>query len=71
MFILPPSIEVLRQRLEGRGTETEETINTRVKNASDEIAFAKEHNLWDDIVYNHILNDAFDEMKFKLTKNGF
>mmetsp|Transcript_39544 Transcript_39544/g.51800 ORF Transcript_39544/g.51800 Transcript_39544/m.51800 type:complete len:90 (+) Transcript_39544:315-584(+) len=31
--VLPPSIDDLRKRLEGRGTETAEKINTRVGNA--------------------------------------
>ena len=71
MFILPPSIEELQRRLEGRGTETPETVKTRVQNASDEIDFAHEHKLADDIVYNHVLDDAFEELKFKLKTNGF
>ena len=31
--ILPPSIDSLRERLVGRGTETEETLKTRLGNA--------------------------------------
>jgi guanylate kinase len=37
LFILPTSIEALETRLRGRGTETEETLNTRIKNARSEI----------------------------------
>ena len=38
LFIFPPSIETLEQRLTGRGTETEETLKTRLQNARSEIA---------------------------------
>lgn len=37
IFILPPSLEVLEQRLKGRGTDTEEVIRTRLKNALTEM----------------------------------
>ena len=39
LFIQPPSVAELRRRLESRGTETEETINTRVSKAEYEISF--------------------------------
>lgn len=39
LFIQPPSVEELRKRLESRGTETEETINTRINKAAYEISF--------------------------------
>jgi len=37
LFIDIPSMEVLRERLTGRGTESEETINKRMKNAVGEL----------------------------------
>lgn len=37
IFILPPSLEELENRLRGRGTEKEEVIQKRLKNALDEI----------------------------------
>ena len=40
IFIKPPSLEVLRERLVGRGTETPETIELRMANAADELALA-------------------------------
>ena len=36
-FIAPPSIEELERRLRARGTETEETLATRIRNASREM----------------------------------
>jgi guanylate kinase len=38
IFILPPSIEELRQRLETRGTDSAQTIALRLENAKKEIA---------------------------------
>lgn len=38
IFILPPSMEELKNRIVGRGTETEETIKLRLKNAIGEIS---------------------------------
>ena len=37
IFILPPSFEVLRARLTSRGTEQEEQLNVRLKNAFNEV----------------------------------
>ena len=37
IFIMPPSLEKLEQRLRDRGTETEEQIESRLKTARDEI----------------------------------
>jgi guanylate kinase len=37
IFILPPSFEVLRARLTSRGTEGEDELNTRLKNAFNEV----------------------------------
>lgn len=39
LFIQPPSVAELRRRLESRGTETDETINTRISKAEYEISF--------------------------------
>ena len=38
IFILPPSMQVLRERLTGRGTETEEAVERRLHNAVWEIS---------------------------------
>ena len=43
IFILPPDMEELRRRLEGRGTDTQEVIEKRLANAECEIARADEY----------------------------
>ena len=42
IFVLPPSMKVLRERLTGRGTETEEAVERRLRNAVWEIS-QKDH----------------------------
>lgn len=50
VFIMPPSIESLRQRLLKRGTETPESLELRLRNATIEMAAAPEY---DHVVVNH------------------
>ncbi len=40
LFVAPPSIEALEQRLKDRGTETPETLRLRVEKAAHELTFA-------------------------------
>lgn len=44
IFIMPPSVEELRRRLEGRGTDSAEVIDERVGRAEYEISFAKDYD---------------------------
>ena len=53
VFIMPPSVEELERRLRGRGTETEEKIQGRLKTALEEMKYADR--------YDHIVvNDELD-----------
>jgi len=58
LFIEPPSVEELRRRLEGRGTETQESLMARVNKAAYEISF-KHH--FDRIIVNDHLEKACRE----------
>ena len=60
IFIMPPSLEVLEQRLRGRGTETEEVVQQRLNEALTEISKAYEY---DYIVVNDNLEDAIAQVK--------
>lgn len=60
VFILPPSIEELRRRLEKRGSETGEVIQRRVQEAAREIETAVNY---DYLVVNRTLEDAVDDLK--------
>merc|ERR1712185_298990 len=39
LFVAPPKFEELEKRLRGRGTETEEKVQLRLKNARSELAY--------------------------------
>ncbi len=58
IFIAPPSVEVLRQRLKGRGTDSDEMIEKRVDKAEYEMTFAPK---FDKIIVNDCLEDALQE----------
>lgn len=45
VFIMPPSIEVLKQRLEKRGTEPEDKIRNRINKATLELKYAKKFDV--------------------------
>ena len=55
IFITPPSFEELKNRLIGRGTETEEVINSRLARAAEE---AEEMDKYDYIVVNDQVEDC-------------
>jgi guanylate kinase len=59
VFVSPPSIEILEQRLRGRGTDSEETIQKRLKNARDELSRSPE---FDRTIINDHLEKAYKEL---------
>lgn len=59
VFIQPPSIEVLKQRLEGRGTDAPDVIQTRLERASFELTFAPQ---FDKVVVNDDLATAENQL---------
>lgn len=59
VFIMPPSYKELKRRLSGRGTETQELIDKRMKEALNEIARATE---FDYIVVNDNIDIAVDDI---------
>lgn len=58
LFIQPPSIEVLKQRLESRGTDAPEIIKDRLARAEFELSYADK---FDKVVVNDNLEDAQSE----------
>jgi len=60
IFILPPSLEVLEQRLRNRATDDESTIAMRLKNAITEIQQAI---TYDFIIINNELEVAVEDLK--------
>ena len=60
IFVAPPSVEVLTQRLKGRGTENAESLNVRLSNALKEIALKDKY---DYVIVNDDLNSACNELR--------
>lgn len=64
IFIKPPSIEELQNRLIGRGTDSAETIQKRINKAEFEMTFADK---FDTIIVNDQLEEAIQNTKETLT----
>ena len=60
IFILPPSFEELRRRLDGRDADSPEVIERRLGNAAGEI---RESRWYDYIVVNDVFSRAVEELK--------
>ncbi len=67
VFLFPPSWAELEKRLRGRGTESEEAIATRLRNARHEVGFAGHYRYW---VVNDDLDAAVDRTLAILTAEG-
>lgn len=63
LFIAPPSIEQLKQRLEGRGTETDDSLKARLDQASKEMKYAENPDAHDKTIVNDDLDRAYNELK--------
>tara|TARA_R100001143_G_C3360945_1_gene135559 strand:- start:19369 stop:19941 length:573 start_codon:yes stop_codon:yes gene_type:complete len=64
IFLSPPSLEVLRERLALRGTETEESLNTRIERARKEM---ENVDRFDEVVINDQLEEAYQNVKNLVT----
>lgn len=59
LFISPPSMAVLRARLEKRGTDSNVAVQERLAMALNEIQFAKEPNVHDVVIVNDDVDRAY------------
>ena len=66
IFILPPSIETLRQRLEARGKDDVEIINRRMKDAVTEMSH---HSEFDYLIVNDDFSEALKALKSIILTN--
>jgi len=62
VFIAPPSKEELEKRLRGRGTETEEAMQTRLANAAQELEYGQTAGNFDRVFVNADLKECFETM---------
>ena len=64
IFIIPPSLQVLEQRLRGRHTDEEEKIHSRLVRARGEY---REATFYDYIVINDVVDRAAEELNAIIT----
>ena len=60
IFIAPPSLEAVKERLEHRGTESSEMINQRLQQAEEELNCK---NQYDYCIVNDVLQEAIADFK--------
>ena len=65
IFIIPPSIEHLRDRLKNRGTDSAKRIEVRLKRFQEEMEF---QNKFDYVMVNENLESAKIELQNKVRK---
>lgn len=67
VFLFPPSWDELERRLRARGTESEDAIATRLRNARHEVGFAPRYRYW---VTNDTVEAAVDRLAAILAAEG-
>jgi guanylate kinase len=65
LFIQPPSIDILKQRLIDRGTEDDETLSLRLERAKEELTYADQ---FDQVIINDDLDTAYAQVKEAVLK---
>ncbi|MBQ3022854.1 MAG: guanylate kinase [Clostridia bacterium] len=64
VFVIPPSLEELEERLRGRGTESDEVIAKRLERAKAEFNYVPKYNY---ILVNDTVNDAVKRLEAIIT----
>ena len=60
VFVIPPSMRILEERLRNRKTESEEALATRLRNATEEMRYWRQY---DYLIVNDRLDAALDRLK--------
>ncbi len=68
LFVLPPDMESLRARLEGRKTEAQEQLAKRLAKADGEIAIARDSACYHHFVVNDCLQTTIEQVKSIIQK---
>ena len=68
IFVLPPNMESLRARLEGRSTEAGEQLARRLGQADGEIAVARDSGCYPYFVVNDVLETTIQEVRSIIAK---
>jgi len=67
IFMMPPSMEVLRHRLTGRGTEAKDVVEERMRAARSEIARLGEYEY---VIVNHCARESCRKLSAVITAAG-
>jgi len=70
LFLSPPDMQTLESRLRGRGTETEESLQKRLKQAGAEMEYSKTPGVHDKIIINDVLERAYQELDNWIVDGG-
>lgn len=70
LFLSPPNLQVLEQRLRSRGTEKEDGVQKRLKQAELEMAYSKEVGAHDKTIVNDELEQAYQELEEWVVDGG-
>ncbi|KAA6410381.1 MAG: guanylate kinase [Lasallia pustulata] len=70
VFLAPPSVEVLEQRLRGRGTEDEESLRKRLRQAEREMEYARVEGVHARVIVNDDLDKAYRELEEWVVDGG-
>ncbi|XP_069107652.1 guanylate kinase-like [Argopecten irradians] len=63
VFVQPPNMEVLKERLVGRGTESDDSLKRRLDSAQEALDYANEDGAYDHIIVNDDLDEAYSRLK--------
>ncbi|KAI9829033.1 MAG: guanylate kinase [Thelocarpon impressellum] len=63
LFLAPPSLAVLEQRLRGRGTEDEASLRKRLDQAEKELAYARTEGAHERVIVNDNVDVAYKELE--------
>ena len=63
VFIQPPSLEVLEQRLKQRGTESEESLKKRLELAKIDMEYGNAKGNFQLVLVNDNLEEAYDKLE--------
>ena len=70
LFLSPPSLEVLEQRLRGRGTDDEDSVKKRLDQAKVEMEFAQSGEIHEKIVVNDDLDKTYQDVEEWVVDGG-
>lgn len=63
VFVEPPSVEELEQRLRRRNTETEESLQKRLNTAKIELEYGTTPGNFDTVIHNRHFKQAYNELR--------